>query len=306
MNKPLLSICIPTYNRAEYLKKSIESIICQPEFNSDEVEIVISDNCSTDKTEELCRNYENRYSNIHYFRNEVNIRDKNFPTVLSEANGVFRKLSNDTVLYNKSVIYNLLNIIRKNITKKPYVFFSGGKNNKSHLYNDVNKFVKKVSYNSTWIGGIGLWEEDIERLGRNFYEGFETKLWQVKIMFDVLKYKSCFYYDTESKFSVQEIPNKIIDYSVFEIFYHNYLDLCFHAVKNNVIEEKTYLFLEKDVVLSFFAKATALNKYAFNIDDDSQKLRNAIKSNWLKKIFNFKNCFFLCFYFIKFRIKNHS
>lgn len=45
--KPLLSICIPTYNRAEYLEKSLESIIRQSEFHSDDVDVVISDNCST-------------------------------------------------------------------------------------------------------------------------------------------------------------------------------------------------------------------------------------------------------------------
>ena len=39
--KPLLSICIPTYNRCEYLKKSIETIISQKEFSDENVEIVI-------------------------------------------------------------------------------------------------------------------------------------------------------------------------------------------------------------------------------------------------------------------------
>ena len=42
--QPLVSICIPTYNRAECLKETIESIICQPEFLEGKVEIVVSDN----------------------------------------------------------------------------------------------------------------------------------------------------------------------------------------------------------------------------------------------------------------------
>lgn len=49
--KPLLSICIPTYNRAEYLAKSLDTLVCLPEFNSSEVEVVISDNASTDNTQ---------------------------------------------------------------------------------------------------------------------------------------------------------------------------------------------------------------------------------------------------------------
>lgn len=50
---PLLSICIPTYNRSTYLRESIESIIHQSEFISGDVEIVISDNASTDNTENI-------------------------------------------------------------------------------------------------------------------------------------------------------------------------------------------------------------------------------------------------------------
>jgi len=55
--KPLLSICIPTYNRAEYLAKSLDTLVCLPEFNSSEVEVVISDNASTDNTQEVAKKY---------------------------------------------------------------------------------------------------------------------------------------------------------------------------------------------------------------------------------------------------------
>ena len=44
--KPLVSICIPTYNRVEQLKITMESIMAQPEFREGKVEIVISDNAS--------------------------------------------------------------------------------------------------------------------------------------------------------------------------------------------------------------------------------------------------------------------
>ena len=49
-SQPLVSICIPTYNRSEYLRLSLERYIREPEFLSGCVEIVISDNTSTDDT----------------------------------------------------------------------------------------------------------------------------------------------------------------------------------------------------------------------------------------------------------------
>ena len=54
--KPLVSICIPTYNRVEQLKITMESIMAQPEFREGKVEIVISDNASDDDTgKTICR-----------------------------------------------------------------------------------------------------------------------------------------------------------------------------------------------------------------------------------------------------------
>lgn len=48
--RPLLSICIPTYNRAEILDKTLFLLFSNPDFNVDEIEVVVSDNCSTDHT----------------------------------------------------------------------------------------------------------------------------------------------------------------------------------------------------------------------------------------------------------------
>ena len=59
--KPLLSICIPTYNRSGYLEQCLESIVHQERF--DEIEVIISDNCSTDDTEAVCKKYKS-FQNI--------------------------------------------------------------------------------------------------------------------------------------------------------------------------------------------------------------------------------------------------
>ena len=50
---PILSLCIPTYNRANILEKTISIIVSCRSFDSD-VELVISDNCSTDNTRQVC------------------------------------------------------------------------------------------------------------------------------------------------------------------------------------------------------------------------------------------------------------
>ena len=78
MNKnkqPILSICIPTYNREVYLKRLVDSIISQKEFvDTDDIEIVISDNASTDSTKDMINKYINKYwDKIKFFQNKENI-----------------------------------------------------------------------------------------------------------------------------------------------------------------------------------------------------------------------------------------
>jgi abequosyltransferase len=60
--EPLLSICIPTYNREKYLKRLLDSIVCQKEFtDTDDVEIVVDDGPSTDNTETMVKEYIKKY-----------------------------------------------------------------------------------------------------------------------------------------------------------------------------------------------------------------------------------------------------
>lgn len=86
-NKLLLSICIPTYNREKYLKECLDSIINQEWFNENEIEIVISDNASTDNTTNLVKTYQEKYKNIVYHRNEKNLGSaKNILSIPFKAN----------------------------------------------------------------------------------------------------------------------------------------------------------------------------------------------------------------------------
>lgn len=72
-HKPLLSICIPTYNKEKYLGATLDSIITQEWFDEEEIEIIVSDNASQDNTAKLMEGYQNRYKNIKYVRNNENI-----------------------------------------------------------------------------------------------------------------------------------------------------------------------------------------------------------------------------------------
>jgi glycosyltransferase involved in cell wall biosynthesis len=66
---PRVSIGMPVYNGARYLRQSIESILSQT-FR--DFELIISDNASTDATEQICREYAASDPRVRYYRNEEN------------------------------------------------------------------------------------------------------------------------------------------------------------------------------------------------------------------------------------------
>ena len=66
---PRVSVGIPVFNGERFLAETIESILAQ---TFKDFEIVISDNASTDRTEEICRSYAARDPRIRYNRNDTN------------------------------------------------------------------------------------------------------------------------------------------------------------------------------------------------------------------------------------------
>ncbi len=62
---PLVSIGLPVYNGGQDLEKAIQSILNQ---GFEHFELIISDNCSTDNTEEICRKYADQDKRIFYNR----------------------------------------------------------------------------------------------------------------------------------------------------------------------------------------------------------------------------------------------
>jgi cellulose synthase/poly-beta-1,6-N-acetylglucosamine synthase-like glycosyltransferase len=67
---PLVSVCVPTFNRVDFLRESLATIV---RLDYEPLEILISDNRSDDGTEALCRELEARDRRVRYVRQPSNI-----------------------------------------------------------------------------------------------------------------------------------------------------------------------------------------------------------------------------------------
>lgn len=95
-----LTICIPTYNRVSLLQDSLNSIITAINYAKIEVDIIISDNSSTDKTKEYCLSLINEYPFISYYLNDENVNELNFYIAITRAQTDYVWLFSDDDLMN--------------------------------------------------------------------------------------------------------------------------------------------------------------------------------------------------------------
>lgn len=110
--RPILTIAIPTYNRSRYLRELFSTLIPQLKGQSD-VELLISDNCSTDDTPDLVGNLLASGCDVRYLRNDVNIgSDANFMQCFQRAQGRYVWVMGDDDVVLPGAIDKILYLLR--------------------------------------------------------------------------------------------------------------------------------------------------------------------------------------------------
>lgn len=101
---PLVTVGILSYNYANYLQESIDSVLNQSYKN---IEILVVDDFSTDGSRKIIENYEKKYKNIRGIYHDKNSGNavKGFQEIIKESNGkYFTLLSADDFFADKNVI----------------------------------------------------------------------------------------------------------------------------------------------------------------------------------------------------------
>lgn len=297
--KPLLSICIPTYNRSKYLKISLDSIVIQNEFLNRTVEIVISDNASTDDTEEVVKPYLEKYENIYYFKNIENVRDKNYPIVLSKAHGRLRRLCNDTLVFHPNSLKIMCSVIDEYENSQPYIFWANGSAKIKQEIENTNfrECVKKTRYWITSIACFSIWDSECNTIGTDF-EGCELLLWQVKKGLEITSGKDNVLIVNIKLTDIQVVEKKNISYGLFHVFYENYFSILEPYFESGRLSEEDKKYLEKDLLFSFFTDWIARwELQSSNLDySKTENLKKAVWDAYRNKPYWAS---FLCKYYLK-------
>lgn len=250
--KPILSICIPTYNRADYLRKCLEAIVSQDGFD-ERVEVVISDNCSTDDTGKVAGEFAEKHGNIRYFRNDANYRDRNFALSLQRASGSLRKLTNDTIIYKPGAVRYMLDAAERWAEERPQIYFlAGGTKAEDPLRADtLEEYIDTIGINLTWIRSLAVWEDDVDDLSV-LEEYAHTNLAQVPFLLgNFAKRGSAVIYD-RAVMDMMEVDKKNLAYGLFHVFHDNLLGFIRPHAEAGEISPGCYERLRKSILMDFF------------------------------------------------------
>ena len=163
MNQPVLSLAIPTWNRAEIVDKALEIVLPQVEKNKDHIEVILSDNGSTDNTDAVIKKYIRDFPNINIVHNRQSENTGfygNFKKCRELSNGRYFWLLSD----NDHIAYGLIDCIMEVLlSHQPnFVFLKdwkhadkvGPKKSFETKVYDVDKGIEAFNFKTTLISAV--------------------------------------------------------------------------------------------------------------------------------------------------------
>lgn len=112
---PLLTIAIPTFTRANYLELNLRSLVAEARTLPPGVlEVIVSDNHSTDSTPDVVANAIAQGLPIRYIRNKIDVgSDANIAQCFNEARGDYVQIMGDDDIYVAGTLSYLIDFLQK-------------------------------------------------------------------------------------------------------------------------------------------------------------------------------------------------
>jgi len=250
MNKPAVSILIPTYNSEKYIAETIKSALSQTYKN---FEIIIVDNASMDKTYEIIQDFANKYNCIKAFRNETNIGPvRNWIRCISRAKGKYGKILWSDDLMQSTFLEKSVDILETNVDVG-FVFTP------AIIFGD--KFREKLFYTISNKSGIFSTKQFIEGIlyDKDYPNSPACALFRLEDLKKNLLLKIPNNFNSDA--SVHAIGNDLLiflltakDYDKFAYINEPLSMLRAHGDSITISTKKTKLVLNYDIAKAYFVE----------------------------------------------------
>ncbi len=261
MMQPLLTLAIPTYDRAEKLGVLLDRLTADPAYDPAKVEIVVSDNASTDHTPQVVA----RHTTVRYHRNDTNVGYGNFTVVLGLATGRYVRLMNDTARFNPGMLGVMLEQIARTDSGRENLIFANELidcKQGMRVVEDKDGFVEAMSYLITWIGNFGMWSDDFRAIAdkdRMIGTLMQHVDWLLLMAGNGKRTKI-----VVDRFVSVDDTKKKGSYDIFDTFITKYLSiLSFHRIGRKVFAVEKYR-LFRHFVLNWYFLLKKDKEYTFD------------------------------------------
>lgn len=225
------------------MKEQIERLMTCPKEVLDKMEIIISDNCSTDDTQQIVRDAMDQGFNCRYIRNETNLgMDGNFVSCFRKAQGRYVWLlgDDDTIIIEslKKIVnlleapeeYGLLHIYQKNDLNKDIVYVS-----------NHDEMVKYVSYRVTFISANIVNAKYVPAINFEKYMGTWFTLVPLYLTALIQERQNILFGNQTFEWSRDYGRNG--GYNFYEVFIVNY----FSIISEYMLDKKLLTWLKRDI-----------------------------------------------------------
>lgn len=244
---PLVSVGIPTFNRAAGLNNTLKSITNQTYGN---LEIIVSNNDSTDiEVEEVVYKYLNTDKRIKYFKQNQNIGPvKNFEYLLNVASGKYFMWASDDDNHNIFFIEECVSLLEKNNKVKFAMTDIQNVNKLNVKYREVPSFSRfsgelslmiiiKYLLNSEFNGKANLFYGISDReITIKSFNKINWNIWGADMVFNLSRiidsngiliskkiyFKKMNFEAPVDSFVNYKLYNKKINYNTFKLYYNQY------------------------------------------------------------------------------------
>ena len=217
----LISIVLPVYNGEKYLRESIDSVIAQTYKNW---ELLILDDCSTDSSSEIAKEYEKNDKRIHYYRNEENLRlPRNLNKGFSLSKGNYLTWTSDDNRYKPMALERMYNALQENDTAQ-LAFASYSIIDEDGIERDsiiVDSNSKKTIVGSDCVGACFLYTREVYEVVGDYDPTYtlveDLDYWQrVFVKFDTIAIPEILYQYRHHSGALTSTMKKAVFYQTVE------------------------------------------------------------------------------------------
>lgn len=246
---PYISLCIPTFNRIDILKNTLDSIYSDLNgISIDDFEVIISDNEPGQTAKVLLNSYQ--FKNLHYHATSCEGFLNSF-YALQYGKGKMLKLHNNYTQLKPGSLRYLIEEVKLNSTSQSVIFYTDGLNGNRTILNfdNFNQFMYELSYFSSWSTGFSIWREKLEKIKSSVH--INNYFPQTSLLLALADSKKYVLNDLPL-FSNQQIPKKG-GYNIFRVFAVDFIRLIEEAYQQKKIELNTFRKIKRDLLTKYLS-----------------------------------------------------